>query len=172
MAVIRNSEFSCFYPTWAGLGAAFRHVAAPAHTSHQHCHLHQHSVHQPPMLSNIFLYVSKYFCMYLIVCILTCKSSVLLITGRGGCRSLGRAVCNPAWRLQHYNISTQQHLQHQYLAKIPDIFTTWMSYIIFWSWNVGQWPSPKRYIHRITKLFRVFMPCRYVSDVDNVKNGD
>ena len=119
------------------------------------------------MLSNIFLYVSKYFCTYLNVCILTCKSSVLLITGRGGCRSLGRAVCNPAWRLQHYNISTQQHLQHQYLATISDIFTTWMSYIIFWSWNVGQWPSPKRCIHRITKLFRVFMPCRYVSDVDN-----
>ena len=62
VAVIRNSEFSCFYPTWAGLGAAFRHVAAPDHSSHQHCHLHavpSNVIKYIFVCIQIFLYVSK-----------------------------------------------------------------------------------------------------------------
>ena len=62
VAVIRNSEFSCFYPTWAGLGAAFRHVAAPDHSSHQHCHLHavpSNVIKYIFVRIQIFLYVSK-----------------------------------------------------------------------------------------------------------------
>ena len=114
MAVIRNSEFSCFYPSWAGLGAAFRHVATPDHSSHQHCHLH--TLHCPAMLSNIFLYVSKYFCTYLNVCILACKSSVLLITGRGGCCYWGeqfvtqRGDCSITIS-RHNKINIQQQYQ-------------------------------------------------------------